>query len=611
MKTHLKITKTLLFVFLFCSYCLFGQFSQEEEEMLALVNQKRAEAGVGPVVLNPNLNRAAYNHSKDMGDNNYFSHDGLNGSSFGERSQQAGYQGVPWGENIAAGKATPLETHTQWIISSGHLKNILKPNVNEMGIGHYVNSGSQYGHYWTQIFGIGSGVVISPPNANFSVSISCDTASFTDASTNTSTSYKWEFGDGTTSSLENPTHVYQSSGSYRVQLTVTNNDGTDTETKNLTIEIPILPSTQNQQICLGESALLTASNSVGYLWYEQAVGGDPVGSGTTLRIENVNENKTYYVAGTQYASTNTTTGMPTIDQASGTIHAGGYGLVFDAKVPFILKSVKMRAEGSGTRTIALQDTSGAIITTKNITVPDGENVVTLNLSIPQGNNLRLVIKESANLFRNNRNIKYPYSVPGVVTIKASTLTEDATNYYYYFYDWRILTEAGCETEERSQVRITTYATPELPVIYLDSNTNALKTEQSYSSYKWFLNNQVIAGANASSYLPITMGDYFLEITNNSGCLARSVAFTYNPSLSIQNLSIKKNLRIHPNPVRETLFIDGTSDLTTDLNFKIISINGSVLETFDSNSNKISVTHLKRGVYFLVINDLVVKKFIKD
>ena len=41
-------------------------------------------------------------------------------------------------------------------------------------------------------------------------------------------SYLWDFGDGTTSTIQNPTHSYSSPGMYTVTLTVTNNCGTAT-----------------------------------------------------------------------------------------------------------------------------------------------------------------------------------------------------------------------------------------------------------------------------------------------------------------------------------------------------------------------------------------------
>ncbi|MCG8700081.1 MAG: PKD domain-containing protein, partial [Bacteroidales bacterium] len=39
------------------------------------------------------------------------------------------------------------------------------------------------------------------------------------------TKYKWEFGDGSTSSKANPSHAYKNTGTYKVKLTVTDNDG--------------------------------------------------------------------------------------------------------------------------------------------------------------------------------------------------------------------------------------------------------------------------------------------------------------------------------------------------------------------------------------------------
>ncbi|KAA1247196.1 CAP domain-containing protein [Aquimarina sp. RZ0] len=133
----------------------YSQTNDEAIEMLRLVNERRAQEGAQPLRLNTNLNKAAFNHSKDMGDNNYFSHTGLNGSNFSERAIAEGYTGFPQGENIAAGGATVEATFQQWVNSPGHLSNMLNKGHNEMGIGHAAVNGSRYTHYWTQIFGKG------------------------------------------------------------------------------------------------------------------------------------------------------------------------------------------------------------------------------------------------------------------------------------------------------------------------------------------------------------------------------------------------------------------------------------------------------------------------
>ncbi|MDP3565265.1 MAG: PKD domain-containing protein, partial [Methanoregula sp.] len=55
------------------------------------------------------------------------------------------------------------------------------------------------------------------------------TVSFTDLSKGSPTTWLWQFGDGGTSTVQNPTHTYTVAGSYNITLTVTNAYGTDTE----------------------------------------------------------------------------------------------------------------------------------------------------------------------------------------------------------------------------------------------------------------------------------------------------------------------------------------------------------------------------------------------
>lgn len=54
---------------------------------------------------------------------------------------------------------------------------------------------------------------------------------FTDTSTETPTSWYWDFGDGNTSTDQNPSHTYYSTGSFNVSLQATNAYGSDWENK--------------------------------------------------------------------------------------------------------------------------------------------------------------------------------------------------------------------------------------------------------------------------------------------------------------------------------------------------------------------------------------------
>ncbi|MBD0401982.1 PKD domain-containing protein [Flammeovirga sp. EKP202] len=82
--------------------------------------------------------------------------------------------------------------------------------------------------------------VINMPVASFNASVTeakvNEEITFTDASTD-ATSWSWDFGDGTTSDVQNPTHTYAAVGIYTVALTVSNENGSDTSSQQDLITI--------------------------------------------------------------------------------------------------------------------------------------------------------------------------------------------------------------------------------------------------------------------------------------------------------------------------------------------------------------------------------------
>ncbi len=69
------------------------------------------------------------------------------------------------------------------------------------------------------------------------------TVNFTDTSANHPTSWAWDFGDGATSTAQNPSHSYTAPGSYAVSLTVTNSGGTNTRARSDLIHVSNGPLT--------------------------------------------------------------------------------------------------------------------------------------------------------------------------------------------------------------------------------------------------------------------------------------------------------------------------------------------------------------------------------
>jgi PKD repeat protein len=86
---------------------------------------------------------------------------------------------------------------------------------------------------------------INKPTANFSESISGNTATFTNLSTSIANTlnYSWNFGDGITSSIANPSHTYTTSGTYTITLIASNCIFSHTITK--TIQIGALSINEN------------------------------------------------------------------------------------------------------------------------------------------------------------------------------------------------------------------------------------------------------------------------------------------------------------------------------------------------------------------------------
>ncbi|TVR02245.1 MAG: DUF4214 domain-containing protein [Desulfovibrionales bacterium] len=137
-----------------------------EWESAGLVNQERRVVGLHDLDWDERLFDAARGHAQDMATRNYYSHDSLDGRTAGQRMTNAGYNWNAWAENIAAGFSSSLAVHQAWMNSSGHRANILAETICDIGVGHAVQSSSQYGHYWTQNFGRKQGVTTCPPAAN-------------------------------------------------------------------------------------------------------------------------------------------------------------------------------------------------------------------------------------------------------------------------------------------------------------------------------------------------------------------------------------------------------------------------------------------------------------
>lgn len=277
-----------------------------------------------------------------------------------------------------------------------------------------------------------------PPTADFTTATTSSCTgqiSFADAST-PATSWAWNFGDGNTSTLQNPTHTYTANGTYNVSLTITENGQNGSTTKNnyITISMPAAPVTTGGNGTVGSKVTLSATGSATLNWYSTSTGGTSLATGSTYVTPPLSTTTNYYV------ESDVTQSVQSIGMAAkGT--TGGYytstakqGEVFNALTAFTLKSVTVYANTTASRTIFLVDNTGKVIDSLVTSIKSGTQSVTLNFHVPVGTGYTLVCSSNNSLWRETKGPSYPYTVSGVASITASTA---GSAYYYYFYNWQI------------------------------------------------------------------------------------------------------------------------------------------------------------------------------
>jgi hypothetical protein len=113
------------------------------EQLFAMANQARAQAGAPPLAWDPALAVAARKHCERMVAEGPLSHRYVGEQDLSERASFAGAHFGLIEENIAIG-SFPREIHEEWMNSPGHRKNLLNPEVDHVGIAVIEGRGSLY-----------------------------------------------------------------------------------------------------------------------------------------------------------------------------------------------------------------------------------------------------------------------------------------------------------------------------------------------------------------------------------------------------------------------------------------------------------------------------------
>lgn len=133
---------------------IYVKVASVEQTVFNLINQKRAELGLKPLIWNDDLEKIARGHSENMAEYDFFSHRGLDGKAVSDRADSAGLS--KWrsiGENIAfnRGYADPIAKAVDlWLNSPSHKNNLLSATWKESAVGVAITEDGSY--YFTQVF---------------------------------------------------------------------------------------------------------------------------------------------------------------------------------------------------------------------------------------------------------------------------------------------------------------------------------------------------------------------------------------------------------------------------------------------------------------------------
>jgi uncharacterized protein YkwD len=115
----------------------------------SMLSGYRANNGLPPVTLDPDLMRLADQQARAMVARDRLSHEA--GGPFTARLRNAGYRSATAAENISAGYYTLAEAFSGWRDSRPHNANMLLKGATRMGIAAIYAPGSKYKVFWTLI----------------------------------------------------------------------------------------------------------------------------------------------------------------------------------------------------------------------------------------------------------------------------------------------------------------------------------------------------------------------------------------------------------------------------------------------------------------------------
>ena len=504
---------------------------------------------------------------------------------------------------------------------------------------------------------------------------------FFDISTGNPTSWTWDFGDGNSSSLQNPSHTYAANGNYTVTLSTSSALCSDSTSQTVIIGNVIsscaaafyyMPDSTNQNMIYFADA--STGNPTSWLWdfgdgsssTLQYPSHTYAANGTynvTLSISSANcsdSTTQIVVIGTTSAcqaaftstpdSSNTNTIFFT-DASTGNINSWNWS--FGDGTSSTSQNPSHTYASAGTYNVALMvygPQNCQSIVTNSITIGSSPSNYTISGTVMEGSNLASsaiisLFNVVSNSFISSTTLNptgtYLFSNVAAGTYKVLAMPDSnsiqsyAPTYYGDVLYWATASLVNV-TSNQNLGAINLIALPSVPtgngtisgnigtgsksgtdnaiVNLLDNNMDLIATTQTntngdysftdlaYNTYKIWVE---IAG-KVSTPITVTL-DADNNTSSNNDFIETDGTVTPKPN-SIENVISNSDINLYPNPVQNILNIDINVNNAGNYTFNIYSITGQLITAEQINISsgenliKLNTNNLNSGSYILIISN---------
>lgn len=189
------------------------------------------------------------------------------------------------------------------------------------------------------------------------------------------------------------------------------------------------------------------------------------------------------------------------------------------------------------------------------------------------------------------------------------------NYWVEYTD-----QNGCKAQSNF-ANVTEVPAPAVPTFSSASNVltlNNLDNLPTNYSIEWYLEGNIIEDSTGTSLVIWESGEYtVVVIDEDSGC---STPFTFgaafDPTLSSEEVNIlQSQIRVFPNPTSGQFWVSMDFDESKTVEYEIFDVTGKLVlrspisENINSTTKNIDLTNFEEGTYLLrmIVDDLVVTK----